>query len=279
MKLLYTFLFVALINYYTLAQQQVALYSEIPNVNASAVPLPAEDVPVLYLYEKADSDKAVLVIPGGGYSHVAIEHEGHAIAQEFNKHGYSAYVLYYRLPKDATMADRKIGPLQDAQRAMQVIREKHPYKKVGVIGFSAGGHLAASLSTHYDDIKIPNESKTSLRPDFSALIYPVISMDNAITHKGSKHSLIGEQPAKDIELYYSLEKQVNKQTPVTFLVHAKDDKAVPLENSLRYKEALDKNGIANQIEIYETGGHGFGLINKTDPKRWSDDLFKWLEKH
>ncbi|SJN50085.1 alpha/beta hydrolase [Sphingobacterium sp. JB170] len=276
MKFLYTFLFVVLINYYTLAQEKVALYSTVPNTNVES--LPPEDVPVLYLYEKPGNDKAVLVIPGGGYAHVAIDHEGHAVAKEFNKHGYNAYVLYYRLPKDGTMVDRKIGPLQDAERAMQLIREKHPYKEVGVIGFSAGGHLAATLSNHYDDVEIKNESKTSLRPDFSALIYPVISMDDAITHQGSKTNLLGQQPTQDVELYYSLEKQVNKQTPVTFLVHAEDDKAVPIENSLRYKAALEENGISNQFEIYETGGHGFGLINKTDPKSWSDSLFKWLDK-
>lgn len=276
MKLLYTFLFVALINYYTLAQEKIALYSTIPNTNKTVETLSAIDIPSLYIYEKEGSDKAVLVIPGGGYGHVAIDHEGHAIAKEFNKHGYSAYVLYYRLPKDSTMIDRKIGPLQDAQRAMQVIREKHDYKKIGVIGFSAGGHLAATLSNQYDDVKIPNDSKTSLRPDFSALIYPVISMDDAVTHKGSKRNLIGEHPEPNVERYYSLDKQVDKQTPMTFLVHAKDDKAVPIENSLRYKMALDENGIANEIEIYETGGHGFGLINKTDPKSWSDSLFNWL---
>lgn len=276
MKLLYTFLFVALINYYTLAQEKIALYSTIPNTNKTGETLSAIDIPSLYIYEKEGSDKAVLVIPGGGYGHVAIDHEGHAIAKEFNKHGYSAYVLYYRLPKDSTMIDRKIGPLQDAQRAMQVIREKHDYKKIGVIGFSAGGHLAATLSNHYDDVKIPNDSKTSLRPDFSALIYPVISMDDAVTHKGSKRNLIGEHPEPNVERYYSLDKQVDKQTPMTFLVHAKDDKAVPIENALRYKMALDENGIANEIEIYETGGHGFGLINKTDPKSWSDSLFNWL---
>src|SRR5690606_32286656 len=179
----------------------------------------------------------------------------------------------------ATMVDRKIGPLQDAQRAMQIIREKQIYKQVGVIGFSAGGHLAATLSNHYDDLKITNDSKVSLRPDFSVLVYPVISTDDAIAHKGSKKNLIGENPAADVAKYYSLETQVDKQTPITFLVHAKDDKTVPIENALRYKAALEKNKVANQIEVYETGGHGFGLINKTDPKLWSDSMFKWLEEN
>jgi len=279
MKILYTFLFVALINYYTLAQQKQTLYTTIPNATMATESLPPEDIPVLYSYEKEGSDKAVLVIPGGGYAHVAIDHEGHDIAKEFNKHGYSAYVLYYRLPKDATMVDRKIGPLQDAQRAMQIIREKQIYKQVGVIGFSAGGHLAATLSNHYDDLKITNDSKVSLRPDFSVLVYPVISTDDAIAHKGSKKNLIGENPAADVAKYYSLETQVDKQTPITFLVHAKDDKTVPIENALRYKAALEKNKVANQIEVYETGGHGFGLINKTDPKLWSDSMFKWLEEN
>src|SRR5690606_17935716 len=166
---------------------------------------------------------------------------------------------------------------QDAQRAMQYIREQYDYAKVGVIGFSAGGHLAASLSNHFDDVKIENPKHTSLRPDFSVLIYPVISMDEQITHKGSKTNLIGTTPSDADVQYFSLEQQVSKQTPPTFLVHAKDDKAVVLDNSLRYKKALDKYAVPNSIFIYETGGHGFGLNNKTDDRKWSEQLFDWLK--
>lgn len=277
MKFIYSILFVVLLNYYTLAQEKVALYAEIPNAMKSAEDLGEENIPVLYKYELPSAKQAVLVIPGGGYSHVAINHEGHEIAKAFNEEGYSAFVLYYRLPKDEYMEIRKIGPLQDAQRGMQYIREHYDFDKIGVIGFSAGGHLASSLSNHFDDVKIENQHAIDLAPDFSVLVYPVISMDDEITHKGSKKNLIGEQPHSDDLLYFSLEKQVSTKTPPTFLVHAEDDKAVPVANALRYKEALDRVGVINDMFIYNTGGHGFGLHNKTDARKWSEVMFTWLK--
>lgn len=277
MKFIYSILFVVLLNYYTLAQEKVALYAVIPNTAKPVEALGEENVPVLYKYELPSAKQAVLVIPGGGYSHVAIDHEGHEIAKAFNAQGYSAFVLYYRLPKDEYILERKVGPLQDAQRGMQYIREHYDFDQVGVIGFSAGGHLASSLSNHFDDVKIENHTDIELAPDFSILIYPVISMDDGITHQGSKKNLIGEQPSTEDLLYFSLEKQVSKKTPPTFLVHAEDDKAVPVANSLRYKEALDREGIVNEIFIYRTGGHGFGLNNKTDARKWSEAMFTWIK--
>lgn len=277
MKFTYSILFVVLLNYYSLAQEKVKLYAEIPNATKSAEDLGEENVPVLYKYELPGAKQAVLVIPGGGYARVAIDHEGHEVAKAFNEQGYSAFVLYYRLPKDETMIVRKIGPLQDAQRSIQFIREQYDFDRVGVIGFSAGGHLAASLSNHYDDVKIENKNAIDLAPDFSVLVYPVISMEDEITHQGSKKNLIGAQPESADLLYYSLEKQVSDKTPPTFLVHAEDDKGVPIANSLRYKEALDKAGVANEIFIYPTGGHGFGLHNKLDARKWAEVMFTWLD--
>ena len=277
MKFTYSILFVVLLNYYSLAQEKVKLYAEIPNATKSAEDLGEENVPVLYKYELPGAKQAVLVIPGGGYARVAIDHEGHEVAKAFNEQGYSAFVLYYRLPKDETMIVRKIGPLQDAQRSIQFIREQYDFDRVGVIGFSAGGHLAASLSNHYDDVKIENKNAIDLAPDFSVLVYPVISMEDEITHQGSKKNLIGAQPEVADLLYYSLEKQVSDQTPPTFLIHAEDDKGVPIANSLRYKEALDKAGVANEIFIYPTGGHGFGLHNKLDARKWAEPMFTWLD--
>lgn len=277
MKFIYSILFVVLLNYYTLAQEKVALYTVIPNAAKSAEDLGEENVPVLYKYELPGAKQAILVIPGGGYSHVAINHEGHEIARAFNQKGYSAFVLYYRLPKDEYMNVRKIGPLQDAQRGMQYIREHYDFDRVGVIGFSAGGHLASSLSNHFNDIKIENKNTIDLAPNFSVLVYPVISMDDEITHKGSKKNLIGAQPNADDAEYFSLEKQVSTKTPPTFLVHAEDDKAVPIANALRYKEALDRAGVVNHMFTYQTGGHGFGLNNKTDARKWSETMFAWLE--
>src|SRR5690606_26006805 len=148
---------VVLLNYYSLAQEKVKLYAEIPNATKSAEDLGEENVPVLYKYELPSAKQAILVIPGGGYSHVAINHEGHEIAKAFNEQGYSAFVLYYRLPKDEYMKVRKIGPLQDAQRGIQYIKEHYDCDKVGVIGFSAGGDWGSSLSTLLDDVKIENE--------------------------------------------------------------------------------------------------------------------------
>lgn len=277
MKFTYSILFVVLLNYYSLAQEKIALYAEIPNATKSAEDLGEENVPVLYKYELPGAKQAVLVIPGGGYARVAVDHEGHEVAKAFNEQGYSAFVLYYRLPKDETMIVRKIGPLQDAQRSIQFIREQYDFDRVGVIGFSAGGHLAASLSNHYDDVKIENKNAIDLAPDFSVLVYPVISMEDEITHQGSKKNLIGAQPEVADLLYYSLEKQVSDQTPPTFLIHAEDDKGVPIANSLRYKEALDKAGVANEIFIYPTGGHGFGLHNKLDARKWAEVMFTWLD--
>lgn len=279
MNYIYSILFVVLLNYYTLAQEKVALYAVIPNTTKAVETLGEENVPVLYKYELPSAKRAVLIIPGGGYSHVAINHEGHEVAKAFNEEGYSAFVLYYRLPKDEYMEDRKIGPLQDAQRGMQYIKEHYDFDEVGVMGFSAGGHLASSLSNHFDDVKIENQTAIELAPDFSILIYPVISMDDAITHKGSKKNLIGEQPSAEDLLYFSLEKQVSKKTPPTFLVHAEDDKAVPIGNALRYKEALDREGVINEMFVYSTGGHGFGLHNKTDARKWSEAMFTWLENY
>lgn len=277
MNFTYSILFVVLLNYYTLAQEKVPLYAEIPNAKKPTEALGEENIPVLYKYELPSAKRAVLIIPGGGYSHVALNHEGHEVAKTFNEQGYSAFVLYYRLPKDENMEQRKIGPLQDAQRGMQYIREQYDFDQVGVLGFSAGGHLASSLSNHFDDVKIENPAAIELAPDFSVLIYPVISMDDDITHQGSKKNLIGEHPQMEDLLYFSLEKQVSKKTPPTFLVHAEDDKAVPIANALRYKDALDREGVVNEMFSYSTGGHGFGLNNKTDSRKWSEAMFTWLK--
>ena len=278
MKLVNIILLVVLLNYYTLAQEKAVLYTAIPNTTMSVKELGEENIPVLYKYEVDHAKQAVLVIPGGGYSHIALDHEGHQIAKAFNDAGYSAFVLYYRLPKAEFMEVPKLGPLQDAQRSMQYIKEAYDFDQVGVIGFSAGGHLAATLSNHFDHLQIPNEKAIYLRPDFSILVYPVISMDDDITHKGSKSNLIGLNPSLEDMAYFSLDRQVSERTPATFLVHAKDDHAVPLANTLRYKEALDSFGISNNVFIYETGGHGFGLYNKTDDRRWSDVVFNWLNE-
>ena len=251
---------------------------EIPGAKLKVETLEEIDKPKLYVHKSNQDNKDLvfLVIPGGGYAGVAINHEGHDVANRLNDLGYSAYVLFYRLPKVATMIDKRFGPLQDAQYALAQIREENPNKQVVVIGFSAGGHLAGSLSNLYDRPQTPFLEKANLRPDYSVLCYPVLSMDDNITHKGSKTNLIGtEFKQEDVKLF-SLEEQVDDNNQPTFLMGAKDDTVVPIENSYRYQKALDSHHIPNTLFTYEQGGHGFGLINKTDSRDWFSAMIEWL---
>jgi acetyl esterase/lipase len=227
---------------------------------------------------------AVIIFPGGGYSHLAIDKEGTKIANWLNSLGITAFVLKYRLPSDLIMKNKTIGPLQDAQEAMRYVRKNAAKwnidpNKIGTIGFSAGGHLAATLATHYDDIVYESASKASARPDFSLLIYPVISMQNEVTHKGSQTSLLGDNPSQALIDSFSNEKKVTAQTPPAFLVHATDDTAVIPENSIYYYLALKKNGVTSELHLYENGGHGFGLGVKDTSKYWTKDCEEWLKSH
>ncbi|MFB2120324.1 alpha/beta hydrolase [Parapedobacter sp. 2B3] len=232
----------------------------------------------------ANTGKAVIICPGGGYAILAISHEGHDVARSLAAQGISAFVLKYRLPKDEIMVDKRIGPLQDAQRAIQLVRERASEwgiseNQIGVAGFSAGGHLAATLSTHYKDAVIPNPKHTSLRPDFSLLIYPVISMREAMTHGGSRTNLLGSEPAEADITRFSNELQVTNDTPPAFLVHAEDDTGVPIANSEAYVAALKQHGVDAKLLTYPKGGHGFGLNNRTTEDKWLDHFLSWLAAH
>lgn len=234
-----------------------------------------------YLLKDGSAHTAVLVIPGGGYSGVAMGHEGDSIARAFNKIGVAAFVLKYRLPSDSIMVDKTIGPLQDAQSALVIIRKNAKQwnidpTKVGVIGFSAGGHLASTLGTHFDKPAIQDNGNISLRPDFMALIYPVITF-GGFAHVGSRENLIGKSPSQQLIDLYSNEKQVTDQTPPTFLVHAEDDNVVPVQNTLMFYDALLQNKVKGEMHIYVAGGHGFGLNNKTTKDYWFDRLKEWLD--
>ncbi len=226
---------------------------------------------------------SVIICPGGGYSGLAAGHEGRDVAKVFNEWGITAFVLKYRLPDTAIMTDKRFGPLQDAQRAIQLVRQHaaewqiDPHK-VGIMGFSAGGHLAASASTHFQRSFISNPDSISLRPDFSVLIYPVISFTDSLTHAGSRNNLIGPVPDPADIQFFSNELQVNAMTPPAFLVHASDDRDVPIGNSLTYLEALVRHGIKAELVTYAAGGHGFGMNNPTSPVIWMDQLRKWLGK-
>jgi len=226
---------------------------------------------------------AIIIFPGGSYINLATGHEGEAIAKEFNKFGLAAFVVKYRLPSDQIMVDKTIGPLQDAERAIQIVRQRasewgvNP-NKVGIIGFSAGGHLASTLDTHFDKVVIDNKDNISLRPDFAMLIYPVISF-GPYAHAYSRENLIGKNPSQQLLDLYSNENQVTSNTPPTFLVHAEDDDAVPVQNSLLFYDALVKNKVKAEMHLFQEGGHGFGLINSKNKGRWSEWAENWLKEN
>lgn len=240
-------------------------------------------IPTLTIFlppkEKANGT-AVIICPGGGYTHLSIMGEGIDVAKLLNEWGVAAFVLKYRLPDDSIMERREIGPLQDAQRAIQLVRSNakawniNP-KKVGIMGFSAGGYLASALGTHYKEAYIPNEQKISLRPDFMVLVYPVISLADSISRFAN--TVLGVNPAPEKIKLYSNELQVTKETPPTFLVQAKDDKAVDVRNSIYFFNALQKNKVRSEIHLYEKGGHGFGLNNKMSDEKWTDWLKVWMK--
>jgi acetyl esterase/lipase len=237
-----------------------------------------------YLPEKGKATgTAVVICPGGGYSHLALGHEGIDIAKKFNEIGVTAFVLKYRLPSDKIMLDKTIGPLQDAQRAIQIVREGAAQwgidpAKVGIIGFSAGGHLASTAGTHFDKVVIDNKNNTSVRPDFMLLLYPVITFGE-MAHKGSQIALLGKDAPQNLIDLYSNEKQVTPNTPPTFLVQAEDDKTVPVQNSLLMYEALLKNKVKAEMHLYQAGGHGFGLNNKTTKDMWFDRCVNFLQQN
>ncbi|MBS7229712.1 alpha/beta hydrolase [Flavobacterium psychroterrae] len=242
-------------------------------------------VPTLSIFlpkESKPNQAAVLIFPGGGYQHLAIDKEGTKVAQWFNSLGIVGIVVKYRLPNDKIMKNKNIGPLQDAQEAMRFIRENVAKynidpNKIGIMGFSAGGHLASTLATHYDEKTYEPTSKISARPDFALLIYPVISMQNDITHKGSQESLLGKDASQTLIDSFSNEKRITPQTPPTYLVHATDDTVVLPENSINYYLALKKNAVKAELHIYEKGGHGFGLGVQDTSKFWTRDCEEWLK--
>lgn len=222
---------------------------------------------------------AVIVCPGGGYGVLVIDREGYRVAKELNKAGIAAFVLKYRLPSDRTMQDKAVGPLQDAQQAIKTVREKAKEwqidpAKIGIMGFSAGGHLASTVGTHYDSSFVDNPQKTSLRPDFMVLVYPVISFEGKIGHKGSSANLLGASPSAERIDYFSNDLQVTASTPPAYLTHAGDDTVVPVSNSLRFYEALNAKGIAADMHIYSQGQHGYPKTPSFD--EWFGRCLHWM---
>lgn len=245
------------------------------------------DKPTLTIYlpekEKA-TGAAVVICPGGGYGHLAMDHEGHQIAQWLNSFGVAGFILQYRHSRNGAGYGHP-APLQDAQRAVRTVRARAKEWKVdpariGIIGFSAGGHLASSAGTHfqnrYSDAK-DSIDRVSCHPDFMILIYPVISFTELCTHKGSRKNLLGDNPRKELIENMSNERQVTPETPPTFLVHGNDDKVVPSENSVLFYLALQKANVPAEMHIYENGRHGFGLGKNSGPvSTWPARCQDWM---
>ncbi len=235
---------------------------------------------------KSSKDKtAVLIIPGGGYEALWIDKEGVDVAKWLNGLGISAFVLKHRIPYWEGKECRSDVALADAQRAIRIIRKNSKKweinsKKIGVLGFSAGGHLASSLSTHHDQgIRRSNLEieKFASRPDFSILIYPVVTMKQPYVHMGSRKSLIGNAPSNEIVEYFSNEMQVKADTPPAILIHSDNDLGVLVENSVNYYLALRKHKIPAALHVWEDGGHGYGLAKgQGSIKDWPNICQNWM---
>ncbi len=233
----------------------------------------------VYLPAKSRANGAsIVVFPGGGYAGLTFDFEGTQQAQFFVDHGIAAFVVKYRIPSDQTMEDKAIGPLQDAQQAMRFVR-LHATEwnldpaRIGAAGYSAGGHLASTLATHFSKAYVENSDKISLRPDFLILVYPVISMDAKITHMDSRKALLGADPSEDQVRLFSNELHVTKDTPPTLILHAADDRVVDVDNSIVFFEALRHAGVPVEARLFPKGQHGFFLMPRD---RWQAPIMEWL---
>lgn len=267
-----------------ISQQEMALYDSIPLETDPSVVRTNKDgtlfgpyAPSLISYlpsKKKATGAAVIICPGGGYNALVIATEGYPIARYFAEQGIAAFILKYRLPDAEAINAPDLRPLQDARRAIEIVRA-HAKEwgidagRVGMMGFSAGGHLVASVSTH-------SENKYPV-PDFALLVYPLIDLGDTLGHAGSRARLLGRQPSAELIHAYSNETQVDKSTPPTFLLHTGDDQLVKVQNSLLYYEALQQNGIAAEMHIYPEGGHG-GFVLRIPLEKWMPLCVEWVLK-
>lgn len=232
--------------------------------------------------EEKSNGTGVVVFPGGGYSHLAMDHEGYQVAQWLNGIGVAAFVVKYRLGERY----RHPAQLADGQRALRFVRSNaHDWgvssNKIGVLGFSAGGHLASTVGTHFDPVHSnagdPVDKQHS-RPDFMVLVYPVITMQMDYTHEGSRHHLLGDKPDQELVDLLSNEQQVTDQTPPTFIIHGSNDTGVPVQNSLQFYEALLEFDIPAEMHLFEDGPHGFGLApNDPELSQWTTLCERWMK--
>ena len=241
-------------------------------------------VPQLYHYpSKVQGDKkpAIIVIPGGGYVREAFNHEGFMAGEWFSDKGVETFVLKYRLPDRELVENASYVPLMDAQQAIYWVRKNADKygvdpNNIGVIGFSAGGHLAASASTLFKEPVNKQLKSADVRPDYSILMYPVISMDDAITHKGSKENLLGKNPTSQMVEKFTLENQVSNETPITLMIHSSNDGGVVVANTENYANSLVENGVDVTKIILPIGGHGFGFRKTDEISYWTGYLDIWL---
>lgn len=264
------------------AQQVIPLYQDsIPN---SIGTLKESELPIItaYLPSKGKATgTAVIIFPGGAYSGLATSVEGTNVAKSFADSGITAFVVKYRLPNDKTMRDKSIGPFMDGQQAIKLVRMRArewgiDEDKIGIIGYSAGGHLASTLGTHILTSYIDNKENINLRPDFMILVYPVISMSTELTHYGSRLNLLGKNPSDDQVEFFSSEKRASLLTPPTYITAAGDDKTVKVDNSIVFYQALIKEGIPVEMHLYPKGDHGFTYRQPVN--EWLDPMLRWMRK-
>lgn len=279
------------------AQQVVRLYdSQIPNsktganeelqtfnkvVDTLTIKVSIPTITVFLPPQALANGTAVLICPGGGYGALLTKREGSDVAKAFNKYGITAFVLKYRLPNDKIMVNKSIGPLQDALQALRLIRLRAKEwgideNKVGIMGFSAGGHLAATVGTKYKTQLIANPDSVNLRPDFMILVNPLISFSNSLGHSGSRKALLGDSPTDEQIKFYSNELNINELTPQTFLVHASDDIVVPVENSIEFYNGLRKHNVSGELHLYSKGGHGFLKVPTFE--EWFGRSINWMHE-
>lgn len=281
-KLIINYLFLLSIIFFfrnASAQQRMPLYQD-------SIPMakPTTDTPWLSVYLPTVARKkkiAVVVCSGGGYGGRANNTEGIPACKKLNEAGITAFLLDYRIPKDSKMYHKELVPLTDAQRAIEYVREHakeyhiNPHQ-IGIMGFSAGGHLASTAGTHFNKTELANPKGTSLRPDFMVLVYPVISFADSLAHNGSRQNLIGPYPSPENIKLYSNELQVTDDTPPAYITHGMDDKIVKVANSLYFSAALRQHRVPVELFLYEKGKHGYSINNKQANVQWIDDCIQWI---